>query len=64
MGVSKELAQMVVRAFYGDYTPELKKLAKKAVINGVAMTLAGSAAQAGTIAADLDQEFGGLPIAR
>jgi 2-methylcitrate dehydratase PrpD len=63
MGVTEDLAQMVVRARYEDLTPEIRERAKWAIMDGVATTLAGSAEAAGTIVADLVQEFGGAPVA-
>jgi 2-methylcitrate dehydratase PrpD len=63
MGVTEELAQLVVRTRYDDLTPEAKEQAKWAMMDGVATTLAGSVEPAGTIVADLVQELGGLPVA-
>jgi hypothetical protein len=47
MGVTEDLAKLVVRARCDDLTAEMKELSKWAMMDGVATTLAGRVGPAG-----------------
>jgi 2-methylcitrate dehydratase PrpD len=63
MGVTEDLAELVVRARHDDLTAGTKELSKWAMMDGVATTLAGRVGPAGEVIGNLVQELGSLPVA-
>ncbi len=63
MGTTEQIAQFVVGSNYASIPGEAVRLAKNAILDGLGVTLAGSAEPAGKIIAQYVKETGGAPQA-
>ena len=61
MSTTKELARLISEAEFGSLPPEAVDVAKVVILDGLAVTLAGSVEPAARIVAEYAQEMGGAP---
>lgn len=63
MGITGQLARRIVEIGYDQLDAEVVRRAKQAILDGLAVAVAGSVQEAPTLAAEHVRDLGGLPVA-